>query len=391
MKLDFSILRYLEKDEFRVLTAIEMGMKNHEIVPLALIETIAKLKRGGVFKVVQSLLKKKLISHINKHLDGYSLTYSGYDILAINVFMKRGFIKQIGSMLGTGKESDIYLCIGANNEEIILKLARLGRISFRAVKSKRDYLKGRSKHNWLYLSRLSAIKEFTFMQSLYEVGIPTPTPINHNRHAILMSLIPGYPLINVVSIKHPDKVLNACINLAIKIAELGLVHCDFNQFNLLVSENEEIFVIDFPQMVSVNHLNAEELFHKDLVCLNEFFSNKFLVESEELPQLKDICVLRNLDLEIKASGYIRTNLKQKEINDLDKIYEIANEGDNEENVKEDDQQPDKEIEDKENDDEEADEEADEEDDEEDDDDEEEKNIDTNFIEQNEDKSIDVKN
>ena len=160
---------------------------------------------------------------------------------------------------------------------------------------------------------------------------------------------------------------------------------------MLVSENEEIFVIDFPQMVSVNHLNAEELFHKDLVCLNEFFSNKFLVESEELPQLKDICVLRNLDLEIKASGYIRTNLKQKEINDLDKIYEIANEGDNEENVKEDDQQPDKEIEDKENDDEEADEEADEEDDEEDDDDEEEKNIDTNFIEQNEDKSIDVKN
>lgn len=323
MKLDPSILRYLEKDEFRVLTAIEMGMKNHEVVPVSLIEMIAKLRRGGVFKIVQGLLKKKLISHINKQLDGYSLTYSGYDLLAINVFIKRGLIKQLGSMLGTGKESDIYLCIGENNQEIVLKLARLGRISFRAVKSKRDYLKGRSKHNWLYLSRLSAIKEFTFMQSLYEAGIPTPVPINHNRHAILMSLIPGYPLINVASIPNPDKVLNSCFNLAIKIAELGLVHCDFNQFNLLVTDTEELFVIDFPQMVSVDHFNANELFEKDLVCLNEFFSNKFLVESDEIPQLKNIPVLRNLDIEIKASGYIRGNLKGKEINDFDRFNEIA--------------------------------------------------------------------
>ena len=267
MKLDSSILRYLEKDEFRVLTAIEMGMKNHEIVPAHLIESIAKLKRGGAFKIVQGLLKKKLISHINKQIDGYALTYHGYDLLAINVFIKRGLIKQLGSMMGTGKESDIYLCIGPNNEEIVLKLARLGRISFRAVKSKRDYLKGRSKHNWLYLSRLSAIKEYTFMQSLFEVGFPTPTPISHNRHAILMSLLQAYPLFNVVKIENPDKILNTCFSMAVKLAEFGLVHCDFNQYNILVSGEEKVHIIDFPQMVSVNHFNAEELFHKDLICL----------------------------------------------------------------------------------------------------------------------------
>ncbi len=47
MKLDVSMLRFLSKDDFRVLTAIELGMKNHEIVPTTLIENLARLSRGG--------------------------------------------------------------------------------------------------------------------------------------------------------------------------------------------------------------------------------------------------------------------------------------------------------------------------------------------------------
>ncbi|KAL6987335.1 Serine kinase [Sarracenia purpurea var. burkii] len=44
MKLDVDVLRYLSKDDFRVLTAVEMGMRNHEIVPSELIDRIASLK-----------------------------------------------------------------------------------------------------------------------------------------------------------------------------------------------------------------------------------------------------------------------------------------------------------------------------------------------------------
>ena len=31
-KLNVTMLRYLSKEDFRVLTAVEMGMKNHELV-----------------------------------------------------------------------------------------------------------------------------------------------------------------------------------------------------------------------------------------------------------------------------------------------------------------------------------------------------------------------
>jgi RIO kinase 2 len=47
------------------------------------------------------------------------------------------------------------------------KLHRLGRTSFRAVKSKRDYLRHRRSFNWLYLSRLAALKEFAFMKVFF--------------------------------------------------------------------------------------------------------------------------------------------------------------------------------------------------------------------------------
>ena len=43
MKLDVTCMRYLGKDHYRMLTAIEMGMRNHELVPVELIISIALL------------------------------------------------------------------------------------------------------------------------------------------------------------------------------------------------------------------------------------------------------------------------------------------------------------------------------------------------------------
>ena len=41
--------------------AIEQGMKNHEIVPVPLIESIAGLKRSDTYAVLKKLLKYKFL------------------------------------------------------------------------------------------------------------------------------------------------------------------------------------------------------------------------------------------------------------------------------------------------------------------------------------------
>ena len=110
MKLDPDLIHYLTKEHFRVLIAVEMGMKNHELVPVPLIESLAALKRSNCYKIIQFLLKHKLVMHVNKVYDGYALTYMGYDYLALKAFMKRGTVKRVGIKIGVGKESDIYLC-----------------------------------------------------------------------------------------------------------------------------------------------------------------------------------------------------------------------------------------------------------------------------------------
>ena len=61
MKFDVEVFRYIEKDAWRVLVSVEMGMKNHELVPAPLIEQLSGLKRGGAFKVLKVLAKNKLV------------------------------------------------------------------------------------------------------------------------------------------------------------------------------------------------------------------------------------------------------------------------------------------------------------------------------------------
>ncbi|ETK83766.1 Atypical/RIO/RIO2 protein kinase [Phytophthora nicotianae P10297] len=307
MKLDVTAMRYLTKEHFRVLTAIEMGMKNHEVVPVELITSIAKLRHGGVQKILSHLLRNKLIAHDGNAYDGFRLTYNGYDYLALRVFLQRGHITGLGRQIGVGKESDIYLATQEDGTEVAIKFHRLGRTSFRAVKSKRDYLKNRKSVSWFYMSRLSAMKEYAFLKALYDRDFPTPTPIDCNRHAICMSLVDGYPLNQVRRLANSKDAYDTAMSIVVRLAEYGLVHCDFNEFNIMIGDDGKITMIDFPQMISTSHPNAAELFDRDVHGLVKFFSRLQggAYTPDRVPKLKDIVADENvrLDEDVEASGF----------------------------------------------------------------------------------------
>jgi RIO kinase 2 len=46
--------------------------------------------------------------------------------------------------------------------------------------------------------------------------------------------------------QNPAEVYQVLLGWIIKLAEFGLVHGDFNEFNLLINDKEEITIIDFP-------------------------------------------------------------------------------------------------------------------------------------------------
>ena len=57
-------------------------------------------------------------------------------------------------------------------------------------------------------------------------------------------------------LKNPGLVYSECMELIVQLAELGFIHCDFNEFNLMIRDDDRIMVIDFPQMVSTSHKDA---------------------------------------------------------------------------------------------------------------------------------------
>uniref|UniRef100_A0A2P2LQY5 non-specific serine/threonine protein kinase n=1 Tax=Rhizophora mucronata TaxID=61149 RepID=A0A2P2LQY5_RHIMU len=219
-----------------------------------------------------------------------------------------------------------------------MKLHRLGRTSFRAVKSKRDYLRHRNSYNWLYLSRLAALKEFAFMKALDEHGFPVPKAVDCNRHCVIMSLVQGYPLVQVKQLQNPETVFDTVIGLIVRLAEHGLIHCDFNEFNIMIDDDEKVTMIDFPQMVSVSHQNAQMYFDRDIECVFKFFSKRSNLSFQEhinddgseadtdengRPAFSSISKSAGfLDKELTASGFTR-----KDQDDIEKFIEDGAEKD----------------------------------------------------------------
>ncbi|KAL8270870.1 hypothetical protein Esti_005241 [Eimeria stiedai] len=288
MRLQADVLRYMSKGEFRVLTAVEMGMKNHEFVSSVLIEQIAGLRRHSLRQILSTLLKNKLIFHCSKAYDGYKLTYLGYDYLALNSFVKRGLLKGVGVRVGVGKESDIHICEATDGGVLILKLHRLGRISFRSIKKNRDYMQHRTHCSWHYLAHLAAVREFAYLKALHSHDFPVPQPVDMNRHAVLMHYVDAIPLTQVRELEDPLNVLEKLMKLIVRLAHCGLIHGDYNEFNLMIGEDRKITMIDLPQMVSIYHPNAKLYFDRDVECIKRLFERKFLVNVTAVPKFEEV-------------------------------------------------------------------------------------------------------
>ncbi|XP_036321555.1 serine/threonine-protein kinase rio2 [Rhagoletis pomonella] len=325
-KLNVTVLRYLTKEDFRVLTAVEMGMKNHELVPGQLAASIANLKAGGVHKLLRELCKHKLLSYERgKKYDGYRLTNTGYDYLALKSLTLRGSVSSFGNQIGVGKESNIYVVADEEGQPICLKLHRLGRTCFRNIKSKRDYHGRRHKASWLYLSRISATREFAYMSALYDRGFPVPKPIDFNRHCVLMALVNGWPMTQVQELVDVEQVYDDLMNLIVRLGNAGVIHGDFNEFNLLLADDGKPVLIDFPQMMSTSHENAEFFFNRDVNCVREMFRRKFGYESEDFPKFSDLKREDDLDAEVHCTGYGVTKEMERDI--LQEYGMIDEEGD----------------------------------------------------------------
>lgn len=283
------LLTTLEKEDLRILMAIELGMKRSEFVTVRNIRFYARYPMEETLYRLNKVHKYDLIIRDSSEKEiGYTLNSIAYDLLALHALVEKNIIAQLGPLLGKGKESDVYSCMNENEDIYALKIYRMGRTSFKNIKKLRDIIGERGHISWLYVNRLAAKKEFEALNKIFTLNLNTPKPIGYNRHIIVMEYLRGKELVYYKAIDDPEYLFNEIIDqIRIIYQQAGMIHGDLGEFNIVVDEEGHILLIDWLQWIPADHPNARTILTRDIENICTYFQKKFNIESDAEAILED--------------------------------------------------------------------------------------------------------
>lgn len=273
-------MRVDKRSDIRVLHAIEKGMARAEYVPVEYIERTARLPPSRLNRSLDKLNELKLIRRRLGYTVGYTLTYMGLDTLALHSLVARGVVERLGERVGVGKEGSIYLAEAPGGTLIVVKFHREGRRSFQHIRRHRSYATSLPRKSWFRMAKLVGEREFKIMVALVEAGARVPEPIAWSRHAVVQEYVPGVELYRLRGLSEEEalRVLEGIIEtLEIAYQNVGIVHGDLSEYNVLVTEELEPYIIDWPQYVYREEPGADELLRRDVEYIAAFFRRKFRI------------------------------------------------------------------------------------------------------------------
>lgn len=276
------LLTKFEKEDYRILMAIEQGMKKSEFVKVSDIRFYSRYPMEETLFRLKKVHKYGLtIRNAAQYVVSYKLNSIGYDVLALHALVEKEVISKLGPLLGKGKESDVYSCMDDDENIFALKIYRVGRTSFRNVKRYRNIIGDRTHLSWLYINRLAAKREFKALSKIYELNLKTPKPIGYNRHIIVMEYLRGKELVYYKDIDDPIYIFEEIIYQMREIYQkANLIHGDMGEFNVVADEDGNILIIDWLQYVTVDHPNAKKILKRDIDNICTYFRKKYNINCD---------------------------------------------------------------------------------------------------------------
>ena len=264
----------LNKSDFKILKVFASSLKTHQFLNLSTLSQYSNLNQRLVEHHLERLVKSGLVGKSNI---GFTLLVTGLDIYVLKILSNRNTITSIGPQIGIGKEAEIYLAHDSQEKDKILKMFRLGRSSFKQIKRKRDI--STSTSNWLLLNIQTAKREYDILNYLRQSSTSFPTPLYRSFHCIVMEPFYGSRLADAESLEDPQSVLEKIIS-NVKIAyQNGYINGDLNEYNIMVN-NDNIFILDWPQAIKSDTINANVVLLRDVKNILKFFSKKYKIEKD---------------------------------------------------------------------------------------------------------------
>ena len=198
--------------------------------------------------------------------------------LQLNKLLKTGTLNRIEGIISAGKEANVYLAYGQNNEEYAIKIYKIDTNTSRWM---RNYIIGDPRfkkipNNVSKIIFLWASKEFKNLKRAYKVGLSVPEPMYVKNNVLIMEYIgfesiPAPKLKEIKAPKDPINLLNEVLNFMKDLYQkANLVHGDLSEFNILY-HNQKPVVIDISQAVTVHHPKAEVYLVRDITNVFNYF------------------------------------------------------------------------------------------------------------------------
>ncbi|MFB6205394.1 MAG: serine/threonine-protein kinase RIO2 [Haloglomus sp.] len=271
----------LELEDFHLLSGLEHGMRFSRWVAEEKLPEFAGLDDEDVSYRLDRCERRGLVERKTIQYTGYRLTFEGYDALALHTFAERDTIDGVGGPLGVGKESDVYEV--RSFQPLALKYHREGYTNFREVDKERNYTSEKQHISWFYTARKAAEREYEALEALYP-GVSVPRPVDQNRHAIVMAKMDGVELSRAgLTDEQVVPVLDLVLEELAAAYREGFVHADMSEYNVFVG-SDGVTVFDWPQAVSTDHANADELLARDISNVVGYFGRKYPRQTPDIDE-----------------------------------------------------------------------------------------------------------
>jgi RIO kinase 1 len=224
----------------------------------------------------QRYLRKR--SELNEVLEE---VFDQQTLMTIYELMNRRIIREFYGVVSAGKESRIYYAEGGGGEALAVKIYLITSAEFRKARSMyvlHDPRFQRVPKDFRDFIYLWARREYRNLKDAYEVGVPVPKPyfVRNNVLGMQFMGVDGkrYPLLVEVELDpevYPDIYSKAIEAIRRLYQGAKLVHGDLSEYNIFITPENDIVLIDLSQAVRIEQPVADELLLRDLRNIVRYF------------------------------------------------------------------------------------------------------------------------
>ena len=207
-------------------------------------------------------------------------------IEVLQKMQKQALYDELAGCISTGKEANVYFGVKDDGSSVAVKVYKTSILGFR---DRDEYVDGEFRFRHGYCKRnprkmvsLWAEKEQRNLHRLNQAGINCPVVLRCKRNVLVMSLVgrPGKAAPRLKDVAHEPSVgwigvyLDVVRSMRRMFQVCKLVHGDLSEYNMLLDEDDRVFIIDVSQSVGVDHPRSLEFLKRDCLNINLFFLKK---------------------------------------------------------------------------------------------------------------------